>query len=90
MDWLANQSPPWGTYRDLMYGRLIVLDNLPGVRPLGIRETWRQFFAKCMLKFMGPEATHTCKDDQLCMGLKSGIDGAVHMVQSIWYANSTK
>ena len=69
---------------------LIALDKLPGVRPVGVGETWRQLFAKCVLKVTGPEDTHTCKDDQLCAVLKVGINGTVHGVQSIWDANSTK
>ena len=72
-----------------VYGHLIALDNKPGVRPVSVRETWRQLFAKCFLEVTGPEATHACKDYQLCTVFKSLIDGAVHGVQSIWDANST-
>ena len=39
---------------------------------------------------MGPEDTHTRKDDQICAVLKSGIGGSVNGVQSIWNANFTK
>ena len=38
----------------------------------------------------GYDATHECRDDQLCAVFKAGIYGAVHGVQSIWEANSTK
>ena len=72
-----------------MYGRLIALDKHPGVRPVRVGENWIQLFAKCVLKVMGPEATNGCQDDQLCAGLKAGIDGAVHGVQYIWGANSS-
>ena len=30
-----------------------------------------------MLKVTGPESTNLCKYDQICAGLKSGIDGAI-------------
>ena len=51
---------------------------------MGIRETWCQQFAKCVLNFTGTEAIHACKDDHLYAGLKTIIDGAVHRFQSIW------
>ena len=37
-----------------------------------------------MLRVAGPESTSACQDEQLCGGLMSGIDGAVHEVQAIW------
>ena len=39
-----------------MYGVLISLDKLPGVRPVDVGEMWRQIFAKFVLKVTGPEA----------------------------------
>ena len=47
-------------------------------------------FAKCILNAAVSEATHGCKDDQICAFLKSGIDNSVHRVQYIWEDNSTK
>ena len=72
-----------------MSGRLIALDKKPGVRPIGVGETWWRLFAKIVLKVIGPEATMSCQYDQMCAGLKAGIDGAVHGVQDIWDENST-
>ena len=90
MDWLANKIPPLGAYQGFVSGHLISLNKLPRVRPVGLGETWRQFFTKFVLKFMGPEATHACKYDQSCMVMKAVFSGAVHGFQSIWEANSTK
>ena len=73
-----------------MSERLIAWNNLPGVRPLGVGETWRQIFEKCVLKVTGSEATNTCKDEQICTGLKEGIDGEVQRVIYIWKFNSTE
>ena len=87
---LANQNPPWATYRSFMSFHLMPLDKLPGVHLRDIKETWRQLFSKCVLKFMGPEVTHVCKDDQMCAGLKSLIDQAAHGAQYIWDAKSTE
>ena len=70
-----------------MYGRLIALDKQPGVRPVGVGETWQSLFSKIVLKVTGPEATMACRDDQLCAGLKVGIDGTIHRIQSLWDKN---
>ena len=67
-----------------MSSRLIVLDKIPGVRTVGVCETWRHIFAMCVLRVMGPKATNACKDDHLCAGLKVGINRAVHGDQAIW------
>ena len=66
-----------------MSGRLIILDKLPGVRLMGVGETWRHLFSKCVLKVTGYEATYACKDEHICTGLKAVIDGAVHRVQYV-------
>ena len=83
-NWLANNTPPWAAYRAFMSGRLIALDKCPGIRPIGIGEIWRRLFAKCLLKVTGAEATEACGTDQLCAGLKSGIEGGVHAMQEVW------
>ena len=70
MYWHYNQIPPWGAYWEFMSGHLIVLDKQPGVHPVDVGETWRQLFAKCVMKVTGTEATHACKYDNLCAGLK--------------------
>ena len=38
--WMANGRPPWAAYRELMLGHLIGLNKFPGVRPVGVVETW--------------------------------------------------
>ena len=68
---MANQNPTWAAYWEFMPGHLISLDKLPGICPVGVRETWRRIFAKCVLKVKGSDATHACKDDYLYDGLKS-------------------
>ena len=47
------------------------------------------YFSKILLKVTGPEATMACQDNQLCSGLKAGIGGAIHGVQSLWDENLT-
>ena len=83
-DWLANVCLPWTAYRAFMSSRLITLDKQPGVRLVGVGETWRRLFAKIVLKIMGPEAIMACQDDHLCAVLKEVIDRAIHCVQALW------
>ena len=54
------------------------------MHPVEVGETWRRIFSKIMLKITGPEATMACQHDQLCAGIKEGINGAFHGVQDIW------
>ena len=89
MDWSANGILPWAAYRAFMSGRLIVLDKYPGVRPVGVGETWQHLFAKIVFKVTGTEATMACQDDQLCARLKAGIDGAIHKVRALWDEKSS-
>ena len=84
---MANQRPPWAAYWELMYGHLRALDKQTGVYPVGIGETWRQLFTKCVPKVMGPGATTACQDYHMFSGLKARIVGAFHVVQYILDAN---
>ena len=55
--------------------------------PVGVGEARRRIFAKIVLMVTGPESTMEYQYDQLCAGLKAGIDGAIHGVQSLWEKN---
>ena len=87
VDWLANGSPTWEVYCEFMSCWLIALEKQPGVHPVGVGEMWRHLFVKILLKVTGSEATMECQYDQLCAGLKAGIDGAIHGVQALWDEN---
>ena len=54
IDWMNNGRAPWAACRAMMSGRLIALDKQPGIRPVGVGETWRRLMAKCLLKVAGP------------------------------------
>ena len=79
-EWLSNTTPPWAAYRALVSCRLVALDKVPGVRPLGIGEIWRRAIAKCALVACGEDAKAACGSTQLCAGLEAGIEGALHSV----------
>jgi hypothetical protein len=67
--------------------RLVALDKQPGTRPVGIGEVYRRLMAKCVLSCVGSWATHACGNLNLCAGLKSGVEGAVHAVRTKWEKN---
>jgi hypothetical protein len=81
--WMANEFPPWAPYRALMSGRLLALDKSPGVRPVGVGETWRRCIAKCVILAIGKEAKESCGIDQLCAGLESGGEEGIHAMQQV-------
>ena len=88
-DWTSNHIPPWTSYSPFMSGRLVALNKRLGICPVGIGENKQHFFAKCMLRVMGLEPTNVCQDNQLCAGLKAGIERYVLRVQYIWGTNSS-
>ena len=64
-------------------------DKQPGVSPVGVGETWWRIFAHIVLKVTVLEATMVFQYDQICAGLKEGIDGSIHGVQDLWGKNSS-
>jgi hypothetical protein len=90
VSWLANDIPPWAAMRALRADRLIALEKNPGVRPVGIGETWSRLFSKTVLLLTLDEPKAACGADQLCSGLKAGIEGAIHASQVVWDQHSNK
>lgn len=67
-----------------MSSRLVALDKCPGVRPIGIGECLRRILSKCMIEATGSEITEACGQSQLCSGLSSGIEGAIHAMIDVF------
>ena len=44
-----------------MSERLIGLDKCPGVRPVGLGDTWHQMLSKFVLEVAGAEAKEACR-----------------------------
>ena len=84
VEWLGNGRPPWTAYQKLMSGWLIALYKQPGIRAVGVGETWRRIMAKCLLRVAGPEAKAACGMAQLAGGLEAGIEGAIHAMHVLW------
>ena len=74
----ANSIVEWEDIRALKAKRLIALNKLPGVRPVGLGESADRCFRKIMTIITGDEAMEACGSDQLCSGLKAGNEGAIH------------
>jgi len=85
--WLANGFPPWSSYRALKSGRLITLDNNPSVRPIGIGESWRCLFAKCVLAVAGKDAADECGIGNLSGGMSAGIKATVYSANEVVDSN---
>ena len=64
--------------------RTVALDKTPGVRPLGIGETWMRLWSDCSHTKTLAAATNACGNTQLCAGLRSGIEANLHAVRAIW------
>ena len=70
---MANSSPPWAAYCALMAFRLVALDKMPGVHPVGIGKTLRWALAKFFMRAAGNQAKTACGNLQLNAGLEAGI-----------------
>ena len=64
---------------------LIGLDKCPGVRPIGIGEVLRRILGKVMVLVTGPyDVEILCRADQLCSGLRYGIEGAIQGMREMF------
>ncbi|CAH0407375.1 unnamed protein product [Chilo suppressalis] len=78
---LSNETVPRSQIQALMSSRLVALDKCPCMRPIGIGECLRRILSKCMIEATSSEVTEACGQLQLCSGLSSGIEGAVHAMK---------
>ena len=65
----ANRILEWESVRASKAKRLIALNKLPGVWPVGIGETPDRCFEKIMGIVTGDDVKESCGSDQLCSGV---------------------
>ena len=87
-EWLSNGQPTWYAYRAIMSGRLIALDKQPGVRTVGVGETWRRLMTKCLIWVTGQESKAACRTKQLAGDVEAGIEGGIHAMCVLCQENS--
>ena len=81
---LANSIVEWSDIKALMSSCLVSLDKCPGVWPIAIGEIPRRILCKAMAMATRDDITDLCEVDQLCSGLKGGIEGAVHTMRELF------
>ena len=79
-DLMSNSSSPRSAYQALMACCIVVLEERPGVRPMGIGETLFWYLARIVMRAAGDQEKTACGNLQLFAGLKAGIEGATHAV----------
>ena len=84
---ICNLIVPWDDIRALAASRLIDLNKCPGVCPIGIGETLRRIIGKAVCLATQIDAALVCSSDQLCAGLKAGIDGAIYAMNNLLYTH---
>ena len=85
---LANNIVDWMDIRALMADRLIAFNKNPGVHPIGIGEVLRRILGKVIAAVTQVDVESVCGVDQLCSGLKAGIEGAIHSTRELFEEKS--
>jgi hypothetical protein len=74
----ANEKVPLDDMWAFLAGRGLALDKLPGVRPLGIPNAQYRLEANAILAICGEDVELHLGKDNLCGGLRAGIEGGFH------------
>ena len=83
-EWLINGRTPSAAYREMVGRPMIALDKKPGVRPVGVRETWHRLMVKYILRIIGQEVNDACGTEHLTGEVEAGIEGGIHVMRLLW------
>ena len=81
---LAISIVEWSDIKALISSHLVALDKCPGVPPISIGEIPRCIICKAMAMATRDDIVDLCEVDQICSGLKGGIEGAVHAMMELF------
>ena len=70
--------------------RLILLDQCPGMTPIGVGEVPQRIIAKSILQIIGRDVEEAAGPLQLRAGQDGGCEAAVHSMRSIFQALETE
>ena len=74
-DWMANLYLHLDAYSELITCRLLALDKIPGVRPVGIGEALCRSLSEHAMRAPEDPVKTVHGHLQLCAGLEDGIEG---------------
>ena len=78
------------TIEPVLANRLIPLDKGNGeVRPIGVGEVIRRIIAKCVTRVTKRDIIEASGSLQVCAGLKSGAEAAIHAMHGVFDADDT-
>ena len=78
------------TIEPVLANRLIPLDKVNGeVRPIGIGEVIRRVIAKYVTRVTKRDIIDASRSLQVCAGLKSGAEAAIHAMHGVFDADDT-
>ena len=69
------------TLEGLLSCRLIPINKLPGVRPIGVGEVVRRIIGKAVLSVTAPYVQSATGSLQVCAGQEAGIEAAIHAMR---------
>ena len=74
---------PSGLY-PLLASRLIAVNKMPGVRPIGVGEVVRRIIGKAILRVVRQDVLSVVGIDQLCAGQPGGCEAAIHAIRHLF------